>query len=141
VRTETAEPVGSTVRTETVETVGSAVRTETVETVGSAVRTGNCSKNWIFGSQLRMPNYRRAYVPGGMYFFTLVSERRAAILTDMRARRILRQTLIDCRARWSFKIEAIVLLPDHLHAIWSLPPGDADYSLRWAWIKKEFTKS
>ncbi|MDA0835068.1 MAG: transposase [Planctomycetota bacterium] len=35
---------------------------------------------------------------------------------------------------------AIVLLPDHLHAIWSLPRGDADFSTRWSWIKKEFTK-
>ena len=41
---------------------------------------------------------------------------------------------------WHFDINAIVLLPDHLHAIWSLPPGDADLSKRWAWLKKEFTK-
>ncbi|MGC8642034.1 MAG: REP-associated tyrosine transposase [Isosphaeraceae bacterium] len=88
-----------------------------------------------------MPDYRRAHVPGGMYFFTLVTERRAAILTDPTAREFLRQAFANCRARWPFRIEAIVLLPDHLHAIWSLPPGDANYSLRWAWIKKEFTKS
>ncbi len=47
----------------------------------------------------------------------------------------------SCRSRWPFVIDAIVLLPDHLHTIWSLPPGDDQYSRRWAWIKKEFTKS
>ena len=82
-----------------------------------------------------MPNYRRAYVPGGMFFFTLVTEGRVPILTDPEARRHLRQTFLDCRCRWPFRIEAIVLLPDHLHTIWSLPCGDAQYSLRWAWIK------
>jgi putative transposase len=88
-----------------------------------------------------MPNYRRAYVSGGMFFFTLVTEQRAPILTDPDARRLLRRALVDCRSRWPFRIEAIVLLPDHLHTIWSLPQGDAQYSLRWAWIKREFTKS
>ncbi len=88
-----------------------------------------------------MPNYRRAYVPAGMYFFTLVTDRRVPILTDPLARRHLRRTFIECKRRWPFHIEAIVLLPDHLHTIWSLPPGDDLFSLRWAWIKKEFTKS
>ena len=41
---------------------------------------------------------------------------------------------------WLFTINAIVLLPEHLHAIWSLPPGDDEYPKRWGWIKKEFTK-
>jgi len=43
--------------------------------------------------------------------------------------------------RWPFQIDAVVLLPDHLHAIWSLPRDDTSYSTRWAWIKKEFTKT
>ena len=88
-----------------------------------------------------MPNYRRAYIPGGMFFFTLVTERRAGILTDTTARRLLRDAIVRCRARWPFRVEAIVLLPDHLHTVWSLPRGDSAYSRRWAWIKKEFTKS
>ncbi len=46
-----------------------------------------------------------------------------------------------CRMKWPFTINALVLLPDHLHAIWSLPPGDDAYSKRWGWIKKEFTKN
>jgi REP-associated tyrosine transposase len=115
------------------QSVGSAVRTGIL--LGSAVRSG--SK----GGGRRVPDYRRAYVPGGMYFFTLVTERRAPILTDPNAREFLRQAFVRCRSGWPFRIEAIVLLPDHLHAIWSLPRGDANYSLRWAWIKKEFTKS
>ena len=88
-----------------------------------------------------MPNHRRAYAPGGPFFFTLVTEGRAPILTDPVARQHLRIALADCRNRWPFQIEAIVLLPDHLHTIWSLPQADTAYSRRWAWIKKEFTKT
>jgi putative transposase len=75
-----------------------------------------------------------------MFFFTLVTERRAEIFAEPRARSLLRQTIVSCRVRWPFRIVAIVLLPDHLHTIWSLPPGDTDYSIRWSWIKKEFAK-
>jgi putative transposase len=88
-----------------------------------------------------MPNYRRAHVPGGMFFFTQVTEHRAPILTARRARLLLRRAFVECRSRWPFRVAAIVLLPDHLHMIWSLPSGDSDYSIPWAWIKKEFTKS
>jgi putative transposase len=88
-----------------------------------------------------MPDYRRAHVPGGTFFFTLVTEHRAPILMDPEARRILRHALVRCRFRWPFRVEAVVLLPDHMHTIWSLPHGDSDYSTRWAWVKKEFTKS
>lgn len=76
-----------------------------------------------------------------MFFFTQVTERRAPILTEPLARSDLRRALVDCRSRWPFRLEAVVLLPDHLHTVWSLPRGDAAYSLRWAWIKKEFTKA
>ena len=88
-----------------------------------------------------MPNYRRAFVPGGTFFFTVVTDRRAPILCDPPARIALRRALCSGRERWPFQIEAIVLLPDHLHTIWSLPRGDTDYPTRWAWIKKEFTKA
>jgi putative transposase len=88
-----------------------------------------------------MPTYRRAFIPGGTFFFTVVTERRARILCTEPARGFLGKALRDCRGRWPFQIDALVLLPDHLHSIWTLPPGDADYSKRWAWIKKEFSKS
>jgi putative transposase len=88
-----------------------------------------------------MPNYRRAYVPGGTFFFTVVTERRAKILCGTSARACLRRAFRNCRERWPFSVVTIVLLPDHLHAVWTLPKGDSDYPTRWGWIKKEFTKA
>ena len=87
-----------------------------------------------------MPNYRRARIPGGTFFFTVVTEKRARFLCDTSARVCLRKALRECRERWPFGIEALVLLPDHLHTIWSLPMHDCDFSRRWAFLKKEFTK-
>jgi putative transposase len=87
-----------------------------------------------------MAEYRRWRVEGGTYFFTLVTHSRAPIFADETARTILGNKLRECQTKWPFEINAIVLLPEHLHAIWTLPSGDAEYSRRWAWIKKEFTK-
>lgn len=87
-----------------------------------------------------MADYRRYFVPGGSYFFTVVTRDRAPFLCQSTARRLLSNKMRACQARWPYSIDAVVLLPDHLHCIWSLPRGDADYSTRWAWIKKEFTK-
>lgn len=87
-----------------------------------------------------MPNYRRARVPGGSYFFTVVTHNRVPLFRSPAARRLLRGAFHDCLAKWPFAITAIVLLPDHLHTIWSLPPQDSEYSKRWNFIKKEFTK-
>jgi REP element-mobilizing transposase RayT len=68
-----------------------------------------------------MPEYRRAFLPGGTFFFTLVTERRARILCTPIARPILRAALEAAQHRWPFEIRAIVLLPDHLHTLWTLP--------------------
>jgi putative transposase len=87
-----------------------------------------------------MPNFRRAFVQGASDFFTVGTADRAAILTGEVARSCLRQAMHRARARWSFRTVALVLLPDHLHAIWTLPPGDSAYSRRWAWIKRAFTR-
>ncbi|MEX0703393.1 MAG: transposase [Planctomycetales bacterium] len=87
-----------------------------------------------------MADYRRWRVAGGTLFFTLVAHSRAPLFRDESARTLLGEKLRDCQAEWPFEINAIVLLPEHLHAIWTLPPGDAAYPKRWAWIKKEFTK-
>jgi len=87
-----------------------------------------------------MPNYRRALIPGGSFFFTVVVHQRQPLFSAPLAVSILGSVLRRCLIRWPFTVNAIVLLPDHLHAIWSLPPGDADYSKRWGWVKKEFTK-
>lgn len=87
-----------------------------------------------------MPNWRRASIPGGTYFFTVVTEGRRRLFDSERARHLLGETIRHCRSRWPFKLDAIVFLPDHLHSIWSLPPDDSEYSKRWAWIKKNFTE-
>ncbi len=87
-----------------------------------------------------MSNYRRYFVPGGTFFFTVVTQDRAPILVSPEARAIHRDALTNCRQRVPFRIEAMVLLPEHIHVIWLLPPGDDRYALRWAFVKKEFTK-
>ena len=79
-------------------------------------------------------------MPGGTFFFTVVTQRRAAVFREVLARRLLGSVLRRCFLRWPTRVTAIVLLPDHLHTIWTLPGGDADFSTRWGWIKKEFTK-
>ncbi|WP_250458900.1 REP-associated tyrosine transposase [Microbulbifer litoralis] len=81
--------------------------------------------------------YRRAYVPGACYFFTVVTERRKPLLIDHigRLRKAFRQIL----TKHPFEVQAIVILPDHLHTIWKLPEEDEDYSSRWKKIKRIFS--
>lgn len=87
-----------------------------------------------------MSDYRRYFVAGGTYFFTVVTDRRAALFDDPFARRLLGSVFRRCILREPLRVLAIVLLPDHLHCLWSLPPGDSDYSARWRWLKGEFTR-
>jgi putative transposase len=88
-----------------------------------------------------MPKYLRNYLPGGTYFFTVVTQDRRAILTTASSRKHLR-TAIQCELqRAPFTQVAIALLPEHLHTVWSLSEGDADYSIRWKRIKQRFTRS
>ena len=88
-----------------------------------------------------MSNYRRWRVEGGVYFFTVVTHQRQRFLVDEEARCCLRNAFLRVRARRPFRMVAVVLLPDHLHAIWELPRGDADYVTRWRQIKTTFTRS
>jgi putative transposase len=86
-----------------------------------------------------MSNYRRAFVPGGCWFFTVnLLERRRSLLVDHVA--TLREAVAATRASHDFAIDAFVVLPDHLHAIWKLPAGDSDFSTRWRLIKTRFVK-
>ncbi len=91
--------------------------------------------------RLRVSNYRRYYVPGGMYFFTLVTHERRPLFADAVSRRLLREAILKEQQKRPFGLYAIVLLPDHCHTIWSLPPGDKVYSLRWTRIKETFTRN
>lgn len=86
-----------------------------------------------------MSDYRRWYVAGGTFFFTLVTYRRQPILTTDEGRRCLRTAIDEVRRRRPFVLIATVLLPDHLHLVMQLPTGDADYSLRIRQIKARFT--
>jgi REP element-mobilizing transposase RayT len=76
-----------------------------------------------------MRRYLRYRVPGGTYFFTLVTHERRPILTTSIARRALGPAIWEVRHRWPFHVVAIVLLPDHFRAVCELPPDDADYSV------------
>ena len=75
--------------------------------------------------------YRRALIPGGRYFFTLVTERRRKIFIDDLQVERLRQAFRQVMRKRPFIIDAAVVLPDHLHCIWTLPPDDADFPTRW----------
>jgi putative transposase len=87
-----------------------------------------------------MVTYRRYYVPGGTYFFTLtLADRRSALLCEHVDR--LRQSFKEVREEKPFKVIAMVVLPDHMHALWRLPENDADYSGRWKSIKSRFTRA
>ena len=84
--------------------------------------------------------YRRAWVPGGSYFFTVtLADRSQPLLTEHID--LLRQSVRDVRARHPFTILAMAVMPEHLHAIWQLPEGDSAYSTRWALIKAAFSRA
>ena len=78
---------------------------------------------------------------GSVYFFTVVTHHRRPILTTDIARPLLRQAFREVQRERPFELTAIVLLPDHLHAIWELPRGDSDYSTRWRRIKSLLTSA
>lgn len=86
-----------------------------------------------------MPHYRRLFIPGGTYFFT-------ATLED-RSQKLLTENIEALRAayryvlgRRPFETVAIVILPDHLHCVWTLPQGDQDFPTRWRLLKSQFTR-
>jgi putative transposase len=87
-----------------------------------------------------MPDYRRNRVQGGSYFFTInLRDRRSDLLiTEIDA---LRGAVRVVRTRHPFHIDAWVVLPDHMHCIWTLPSGDADFPARWQAIKAAFSRS
>lgn len=87
-----------------------------------------------------MSNYRRVWVPGGTYFFTVnLLERRRGLLVEHID--LLRDAFRAARAVRPFHLLAIMVLPDHLHCVWRLPDGDADNANRWAQIKSGFNRA
>ena len=88
-----------------------------------------------------MPKYLRSYVPGGSYFLTLVTYNRNPVFRDLDNISRLRTALKSVKVEMPFEIAGAVMLPDHLHFIWSLPPEDDDYSIRVGRLKALFTKS
>lgn len=85
-----------------------------------------------------MPNYRRWRVDGGCYFFTVnLLNRRQQLLVEHVD--LLRDAFRKVRATRPFHVDAIVVLPEHLHCVLTLPSGDASYSVRWSEIKKSYS--
>ena len=86
-----------------------------------------------------MVSYRRNLIPGASYFFTVtLLDRTSRLLVERVAD--LREVMRSVRNERPFDIDAVVILPDHLHCIWTLPPGDADYAMRWREIKSRFSR-
>ena len=83
-----------------------------------------------------MATFRRSVVPGATYFFTVNTNQRLKILTNSPFSLALKNALGQVNAEHPFTTEAFVLLPDHLHCIWTLPPDDANYALRWNLVKR-----
>ncbi len=88
-----------------------------------------------------MSNYHRYRIPGGTYFFTVNLLERHHNDLLIRHIDILREAVKDTRKRWPFHIDSWVVLPDHLHCVWTLPEGDQDNSNRWRVIKQTFSKA
>jgi putative transposase len=88
-----------------------------------------------------MSNYRRAHEGGASYFFTVVTHSRQPILMRPDVLEALRDAFRCVRQARPFRLEAAVILPDHMHAIWTLPPGDAEFGQRWGMIKRHVSKA
>jgi len=86
-----------------------------------------------------VPNYCRAWIPGGTFFFTVAIADRTQdlLIAHIEA---LREAYAWTLRRHPFRTRAIVILPDHLHAIWTLPADTPDFALRWKLIKEGFSR-
>ncbi|VAX11404.1 Transposase and inactivated derivatives [hydrothermal vent metagenome] len=84
--------------------------------------------------------YRRSKTCGASYFFTVnLADRQSRLLLDYSE--TLRDAFRQVKKRHPFHIDAVVILPDHLHTIWTLPDGDSDYPMRWGLIKAGFSRN
>ena len=85
-------------------------------------------------------DYRRVWQAGGSYFFTVVTYQRQPFLTNKKILGYLRQAFHHIRKKRPFEVDAVVVLPDHLHCIWQLPENDFDFATRWRLIKHFVTR-
>ena len=86
-----------------------------------------------------MPGYRRNFVPGGCYFFTVnLADRNSHLLIEQID--LLRASVRRVRQLSACHIDAWVVMPNHLHAVWTLPDDDSDYPKRWHNIKMLFSR-
>jgi putative transposase len=86
-----------------------------------------------------MTDYRRNFIPGGSFFFTVnLASRRLRLLTEHIDE--LRTAFRETRHHHPFTTDAMVVLPDHLHVVWTMPEGDADFGTRWRLIKSAFSR-
>jgi putative transposase len=85
--------------------------------------------------------YRRILEARATYFFTLVTHRREPLLADSANIARWQSAVAKVRRSRPFVVEAEVVLPDHLHLLWTLPDGDGDYAARIRLVKTAFTKS
>ena len=109
---------------------------------GDSGRVGSAhqfSSGWT--RRTRMPDYRRTFLAGGTFFFTVVTQDRRRLFAEETARRCLGDAIREVQAQQPLAMKAIVLMPNHLHCIWTLPDDDDDYSSRWARIKRRFIES
>ncbi|MGA6098667.1 REP-associated tyrosine transposase [Stutzerimonas marianensis] len=88
-----------------------------------------------------MPNYRRALVPGASWFFTVNLLELRGTICWCGISICVRASVRRVHQLHPFTIDAWVVLPEHMHCVWTLPPGDADYALRWRLIKTFFSRA
>ncbi|MBU1155743.1 MAG: transposase [Proteobacteria bacterium] len=84
--------------------------------------------------------YRRILIPGGTYFFTIVTHSRIPVFSSSRSVDLLRNVFRQVKERHPFVIDAIVILPDHIHCVLTMPDEDLDYPLRIGLIKSDFAR-
>jgi putative transposase len=87
-----------------------------------------------------MPNYRRSQIAGGCFFFTVVTTGRATFLADDDARQWLHEAIDEARSYHPFRVDAMVLMPDHFHMLMRLPAESMDFSRRLGAIKRNFSE-
>lgn len=106
--------------------------------VGWVEPTGNHLLTMLRQASL-MSRYRRMYVPGGTYFFTVnLAQRGGDLLVHEIG--LLRSAYASVVREHPVRCDAMVILPDHIHAVWTLPQEDADFSIRWKMIKSIFSQ-